>query len=50
MSHDPPFRFGTVVNTHTEATILKHYKEMYIHMKNYNRTEIRAGIEAVKRG
>ncbi|XP_046449202.1 glutamate receptor ionotropic, NMDA 2B-like isoform X2 [Daphnia pulex] len=49
-SHEPPFRFGTVSNTHTEATILRHYKEMHYHMRNYNLNEIRAGIEAVKRG
>ncbi|EFX77934.1 hypothetical protein DAPPUDRAFT_105549 [Daphnia pulex] len=49
-SHEPPFRFGTVSNTHTEATILRHYKEMHYHMRNYNLNEIRAGIKAVKRG
>lgn len=50
LNYEPPFRFGTVINTHTEATILKHYREMYQHMKNYNLNEIRAGIDAVKRG
>ncbi|XP_057371297.1 LOW QUALITY PROTEIN: glutamate receptor ionotropic, NMDA 2B-like [Daphnia carinata] len=49
-SHEPPFRFGTVFNTHTEATILKHYKEMHYHMRNYNLNEISAGIDSVKRG
>jgi ionotropic glutamate receptor NMDA 2B len=50
MNYEPPFRFGTVVNTHTEATILKHYKDMHYHMRNYNLNEIVAGIDAVKRG
>ena len=50
MNYEPPFRFGTVVNTHTEATIMKHYKDMHYHMRNYNLNEIVAGIDAVKRG
>lgn len=50
MNYEPPFRFGTVINTHTEATILKHYKDMHYHMRNYNLNEIVAGIDAVKRG
>jgi hypothetical protein len=31
-------------NTHTEANILRHYKEMHYHMRNYNLNEIKAGI------
>lgn len=50
MSHVPPFRFGTVWNTHVEATMSKYYKEMFQHMKKYSLSEIKLGIEAVKRG
>jgi glutamate receptor ionotropic, NMDA 2B len=50
MSTIPPLRFGTVPNTHTEATISKYYRDMFNYMKRYNRSEIAAGIEAIKRG
>ena len=49
-SHEPPLRFGTVPNTHTEAALRQHYPEMFNFMKQFNRSEIAAGVEAVKRG
>lgn len=43
-------QFGTVMNTHTEATIRQHNEELYEILKNNMRHNISAGIEAVKLG
>jgi ionotropic glutamate receptor NMDA 2B len=46
----PPFRFGTIPFGSTEATLQKFYPTMYNHMKKYNKTVVKEGIEAVHNG
>ena len=46
----PPLKFGTVPWTYTEGSIKKTNPTMYEYMKNFNKTDVMQGINAVKRG
>ena len=49
-SMKPPLKFGTVPWTYTEGSIKKTNPTMYEYMKNFNKTDVMQGINAVKRG
>ena len=49
-SMKPPLKFGTVPWTYTENALQKHYPDMHLHMKQFNKADVVDGINAVKRG
>ncbi|XP_034944082.1 glutamate receptor ionotropic, NMDA 2B [Chelonus insularis] len=49
-SHKPMFKFGTIPWSHTDSTLSKYFKEMYSYMKNFNKSNVNQGIDAVKSG
>ena len=49
-SMKPPLKFGTVPWTYTESAIKKNNPTMFEYMKNFNRSNVLEGINAVKRG
>ena len=42
--------FGTVPWTYTENALQKHYSDMHLHMKKFNKMNVVDGVNAVKRG
>jgi len=49
-SMKPPLRFGTVPWTYTENAISKHFPDMHLYMKQYNKPNVVDGVNAVKKG
>ena len=46
----PALKFGTVPWTHTEEVLRKKFPDMYLYMKQYNKSNVMEGISSVKRG
>ncbi|XP_023326378.1 glutamate receptor ionotropic, NMDA 2B isoform X2 [Eurytemora carolleeae] len=49
-SMKPPLRFGTVPWTYTENAIRRHFPNMHMYMKAFNKENVMEGVEAVKKG
>ncbi|XP_006569535.1 glutamate receptor ionotropic, NMDA 2B isoform X2 [Apis mellifera] len=49
-SHKPMFKFGTIPWSHTDSTLAKYFKEMHTYMKEFNKSSVAEGIEAVISG
>ncbi|CAG5072853.1 NMDA 2B (Xenopus laevis) [Cotesia congregata] len=49
-SHKPMFKFGSIPWSHTESTIAKYFKEMHSYIKNFSKSSVQKGIEAVIHG
>lgn len=49
-SQKPPIKFGTIPWSHSDSTLAKYFKEMHFYMKNYNRSSINEGVNAVLTG
>ncbi|XP_071052349.1 glutamate receptor ionotropic, NMDA 2B isoform X6 [Onthophagus taurus] len=49
-SHKPMFKYGTIPWSHTDSTISKYFKEMHKYMRNFNKTTVLEGVDAVLTG
>ncbi|XP_018906461.1 glutamate receptor ionotropic, NMDA 2B isoform X1 [Bemisia tabaci] len=49
-SHKPVFRFGTIPFSHTDSTLKRYFKEMHNHMRKYNKSSVKAGVDSVVSG
>lgn len=49
-SQRPQIKFGTIPWSHSDSTLAKYFKEMHYYMKNFNRTSISDGVNAVLTG
>lgn len=49
-SHKPMFKYGTIPWSHTDSTISKYFKEMHMYMRQYNKTTVQEGVDAVLNG
>jgi len=48
--HKPPFKFATIPHGSTDTNIQKNYPDMYQWMKPFNKSDVKAGVNAVKNG
>ncbi|XP_039285621.1 glutamate receptor ionotropic, NMDA 2B isoform X2 [Nilaparvata lugens] len=49
-STKPMFKFGTIPFSHTDSTLKKYFSEMHNYMKQFNRSNVQSGVNAVRAG